>query len=102
MSGALAAGLLWLSSWNYSSGYRSVSDTVQPQVLTIEWPAGEREIVAATNAGICALAVSALLSGLWRPVGRPEPPLSASCSTGNAFAAGAFCIRGHDRDCGRR
>jgi hypothetical protein len=90
MTNALAAGLLWLAA-----------DTVDPQVLTVEWPDGV-EIVAATNAGICALAVTALLSGLWRPVGRPEPPLSASCSTGNAFAADAFCIRGHDRDCGRR
>jgi hypothetical protein len=91
MTGALAAGLLWL-----------VADTVDPQVLSIEWPDGSSETVAATNAGICAIAVSALLSGLWRPVGRPEPPLSASCSTGNAFAADAFCIKGHDRDCGRR
>jgi hypothetical protein len=69
--------------------------------LSIEWPDGV-EIVAATNAGICALAATALLSGLWRPVGRPEPPRSASCSTGNAFAADAFCIKGYDRDCGRR
>ncbi len=83
MSGAIAAGLLLLAA-----------DTVEPQVLTVEWPDGEREIVAATNAGICAIAVSALLTGLWRPVGRPEPPLSASCSTGNAFAADAFCIHG--------
>jgi hypothetical protein len=91
MSGALAAGLLWLAA-----------DTVDPRVLTVEWPDGEREIVAATNADTCSIAASALLTGLWRPVGRPEPPLSASCSTGNAFAADAFCIRGHDRDCGRR
>jgi hypothetical protein len=82
MTNALAAGLLWLAA-----------DTVEPQVLSIEWPDGV-EIVAATNAGICALAVSALLSGLWRPVGRPEPPLSASCATGNAFAADAFCVHG--------
>jgi hypothetical protein len=90
MSGAVAAGLLWLAA-----------DTVDPQVLTVEWPDGV-EIVAATNAGICALAVSALLTGRWRPVGRPEPPLSAVCGAGNAFAADAFCIKGHDRDCGRR
>jgi hypothetical protein len=82
MTSALAAGLLLLAA-----------DTVEPQVLSIEWPDGV-EIVAATNAGICAIAVSALLTGLWRPVGRPEPPLSASCATGNAFAADAFCIRG--------
>jgi hypothetical protein len=88
VSGALAAGLLLLAS-----------DTVEPQVLSIEWPDGV-EIVAATNAGICALAATALLSGLWRPVGRPEPPLSASCATGNAFASDAFCIRG--LDCERR
>jgi hypothetical protein len=87
---ALAAGLLWLAA-----------DTVDPQTLVVTWPDGERETVAATNAGICAIAVSALLSGLWRPVGRPEPPLSASCSTGNAFAADAFCIRGADRGCGK-
>jgi len=91
MSGALAAGLLLLAA-----------DTVEPQVLSIEWPDGSSEVVAATNAGICAIAVSALLSGLWRPLGRPEPPLSASCAAGNAFAADAFCIRGHDRGCGRR
>jgi hypothetical protein len=90
MSGALAAGLLWLAA-----------DTVDPRVLTVEWPDGV-EIVAATNADTCSIAASALLSGLWRPVGRPEPPLSASCAVGNAFAADAFCIRGHDRDCGRR
>jgi hypothetical protein len=83
VSGALAAGLLWLAA-----------DTVNPQVLTVEWPDGERETVAATNAGTCTIAATALMTGLWRPVGRPEPPLSASCATGNAFAADAFCIRG--------
>jgi hypothetical protein len=88
MTNALAAGLLWLAA-----------DTVEPQVLSIEWPDGV-EIVAATNAGICAIAATALLSGLWRPVGRPEPPLSASCATGNAFASDAFCI--HGLDCQRR
>jgi hypothetical protein len=80
---ALAAGLLWLAA-----------DTVEPQVLTVEWQDGSSETVAATNAATCAIAATALLSGLWRPVGRPEPPLSASCSTGNAFAADAFCIHG--------
>jgi hypothetical protein len=89
MSGALAAGLLWLAA-----------DTVEPQVLSIEWPDGEREIVAATNAGTCAIAVSALLTGLWRPVGRPDRPLSASCAVGNAFAPDAFCIHGYT--CPRR
>jgi hypothetical protein len=89
MSGALAAGLLWLAA-----------DTVDPRVLTVEWPDGEREIVAATNADTCSIAASALLSGLWRPVGRPEPPLSASCAVGNAFAADAFCIHGYT--CERR
>jgi hypothetical protein len=83
MSGALAAGLLWLAA-----------DTVEPQVLSIEWPDGV-EIVAATNADTCSIAATALLSGLWRPVGRPEPPLSASCATGNAFAADAFCVHGY-------
>ena len=89
MSGAVAAGLLWLAA-----------DVVEPRILTVEWQDGSSETVAATNAGICALAVSALLTGLWRPVGRPEPPLSASCSTGNAFAADAFCIHGYT--CERR
>jgi len=91
MTGALAAGLLWLAA-----------DNVDPRTLVITWPDGSEETVAATNASICAVAVSALLTGLWRPVGRPEPPLSASCTVGNAFAADAFCIKGHDRDCGRR
>jgi hypothetical protein len=91
MTSAIAAGLLWLAA-----------DAVDPRVLTVEWQDGSSETVAATTPEICAIAASALLSGLWRPVGRPEPPLSASCSTGNAFAADAFCIRGHDRDCGRR
>jgi hypothetical protein len=93
-AGALAAGLLLFVAAD--------ADEISPRTLIIEWPGGEREIVAATNAGICAIALSALLARLWRPVGRPEPPLSASCSTGNAFAADAFCIKGHDRDCGRR
>jgi hypothetical protein len=91
MISALAAGLLLLAA-----------DTVDPHTLVVTWPDGSEETVAATNAGICAIAASALLSGLWRPVGRPEPPLSASCNAGNAFASDAFCIRGHDRDCGRR
>ena len=89
MSGALAAGLLWLAA-----------DTVDPQILTVEWADGSSETVAATNASVCAIATAALLSGLWRPVGRPEPPLSASCSAGSAFAADAFCIHGYT--CERR
>jgi hypothetical protein len=88
MTNALAAGLLWLAA-----------DVVEPQVLSIEWPDGV-EIVAATNADTCAIAATALATGLWRPVGRPEPPLSASCSSGNAFAADAFCIHGYT--CERR
>jgi hypothetical protein len=85
VSGALAAGLLWLAA-----------DTVEPQVLSIEWPDGSTETVAATTPEICALAAAALLTGRWRPVGRPEPPLSAVCGAGNAFAADAFCIHGLD------
>jgi hypothetical protein len=91
MTNALTAGLLWLAA-----------DTVDPHRLVVTWPDGSEETVAATNADTCSIAATALLSGLWHPVGRPEPPLSASCAAGNAFAADAFCIRGHDRDCGRR
>jgi hypothetical protein len=83
MTNALAAGLLLLAA-----------DTVDPHTLVVTWPDGSEETVAATTPEICAIAAAALLSGLWRPVGRPEPPLSASCSTGNAFAADAFCIHG--------
>jgi len=91
MTSALA-GLLLLAAADM--------DTVAPQVLTVEWPDGRTEVVAATNAAICALAVTALMTGLWRPVGEPDPPLSASCATGNAFAADAFCI--HGLSCERR
>jgi hypothetical protein len=89
VSGALAAGLLWLAA-----------DTVDPHRLVVTWPDGSEETVAATNADTCAIAATALATGLWRPVGRPEPPLSASCATGNAFAADAFCIHGYT--CPRR
>jgi hypothetical protein len=89
MNGTLAAGLLWLAA-----------DTVDPRLLSIEWPDGSSETVAATTPEICTLAAAALLTGLWRPVGRPEPPLSASCATGNAFASDAFCIHGYT--CPRR
>jgi hypothetical protein len=89
MSGILAAGLLWLAA-----------DNVDPRTLVITWPDGTEETVAATNADTCAIAATALATGLWRPVGRPEPPLSASCAAGNAFAADAFCI--HGLNCERR
>lgn len=89
MTGALAAGLLWLAV-----------DTVDPHTLVVTWPDGSTETVAATTPEICALAAAALLAGRWRPVGRPEPPLSASCSAGNAFASDAFCIHGYT--CERR
>jgi len=73
-----------------------------PRILTLRWPDGHEERIAATSPDTCATAVRAVGLAIW-PAGQP-PPVSASCRPGNGFAAvdrqptdlirGAHCIRG--------
>lgn len=69
-------------------------DAVDPHTLTIQWPGGEIEQVAATNRIMCDRASLALITGKWMPVGHDEPPESVTCVPGSIFADDAFCIHG--------
>lgn len=73
-----------------------------PQILTLRWPDGHEERIAATSPDTCDSAVRAVRLALWPasgdPAGRPAPA-SASCAPGNGFAGGADCIHGFN--CGR-
>lgn len=72
-------------------------DHVDPHTLTIEWPGGRFETVAATNAKTCNLAREALLSRKWVPVGHErDRPAAANCRRGNSFAPGWDKIKGLD------
>lgn len=69
-----------------------------PQILTLRWPDGHEERVAAISPDTCETAVRAVERGLW-PKDDP-PPTSATCAPGNGFAAGSECIENYN--CGRR
>jgi hypothetical protein len=68
-----------------------------PQILTLRWPDGHEERVAAISPDTCESAVRAVERGLW-PKDDP-PPTSASCAPGNRFAVGSDCIEKYN--CGK-
>jgi hypothetical protein len=63
-----------------------------PQTLTLRWPDGRDERMAATSPATCQAAVRAIERGLWRPVG--DEPVSATCAPGDLFSARSKCIKG--------
>lgn len=67
-------------------------DAVDPYTMTVVWPDGETEQIAATNAGMCDRASIALMERRWKPVGHAEPPVEVTCAPGSAFAEGWDCI----------
>jgi hypothetical protein len=68
-----------------------------PQILTLRWPDGHEERIAATSPDTCKTAVRAVQLAIW-PADQP-PPVSASCGPGNVFAPGSDCIVSFN--CGR-
>jgi len=56
-----------------------------PQILTLTFAGGRTERLAAESPDACQLAIEAIWSGRWRPVG--EFPVNARCSPGNLFPA---------------
>lgn len=86
-SAVLAAGFVLAGSADY-----------QPQILTLAWPDGHVERLAATSPDTCAMALRAIVTGLWRPA--EIEPQTATCSPGDLFAAGSTCIAGFN--CGGR
>lgn len=64
-----------------------------PHILTLAWPDGSQERLAATSGAVCGQAVRAILLGLWRPA--EVEPVRASCAPGNLFSARSLCIEGY-------
>ncbi len=72
----------------------------EPNILTLEWPDGHREQLAATSPETCRTAVRAIVTGLWRPA--EVEPVSATCAPGDIFPAGSEFIRGFNAPGDRR
>jgi hypothetical protein len=69
----------------------------EPTILTLVWPDGHQERLAATSAADCAAAQRAIRLGLWRPLGMADDQAPAtSCTPGNLFRPGAMCIAGYN------
>ena len=55
-----------------------------PQILTLTWPDGRSERIAATAPDTCTAAAEAIERGLWLPVGSAGKP-AARCAPGDIF-----------------
>lgn len=64
-----------------------------PQILSLRWPDGHQEQIAATSPATCEAAVRALGLGLWQPEPSSGPP-SANCAPGSLFSERSQCIVG--------
>lgn len=71
-----------------------------PQILTVTWPDGHVERVAATSPETCAAAVRAVERGLWVPV--DSGPVTATCAPGDLFPPGSGCIKNYNCDRGTK
>lgn len=86
----------------------------EPQILTLEWPDGHKEQIAATSPETCQAAVAAIADGLWRferiprdlendatgpdrIAGGPADIPAAWCAPGNLFDSGSQFIKGFNR-----
>lgn len=66
------------------------SASYDPFILTLTFPDGHEERIAATTPEVCATAVRAIERRLWP---KDEPlPATATCQPGNLFSAQSLCI----------
>lgn len=75
--------------------------TYDPHVLSVIWPDGRREEIAATSAATCEAGRQAIEAGLW--LVDPDTaisPATSPCRRGNLFPPGSDCIEKFN--CGRK